>query len=72
MLQKVYIDTSSEKAQALLSFLRTLDFVKEEKNYPENKLTQEHENIVGERRVERMTGKSKTVDWETVRKNSLS
>lgn len=58
------IDGTSDKAKALLEFLRTLEFVTEEK--VEFALTDEHQALLEERRTNRMTGKSKTYSWDEV------
>jgi len=60
-----HIDDSSDQAQALLDFLRTLEFVKEEEN--EFVLTDEHLAILQERRNNRMSGKSQTHSWSEVK-----
>jgi len=66
MTYTFHIDSSSEKAKALLYFLRTLDFVKEEDNN-DFMLTEEHMTILKERRNNRMSGKSKTYSWDEVK-----
>lgn len=53
-----HFDDSSDKAQALLEFLRTLEFVVEEEN--EFALTNEHKAILEERRANHLSGKSKS------------
>lgn len=62
------IDGTSDKAKALLEYLRTLEFVKEELD--EFELTDIHRDILEERRTNRMTGKSQTYSWDEV-KDSL-
>ncbi|MDG1331433.1 MAG: addiction module protein [Crocinitomicaceae bacterium] len=62
------IDGSSDKAKALLEYLRTLEFVKEESS--DYVLTDEHRNILEDRRANRMSGKSQTYSWDET-KNSI-
>lgn len=62
------IDESSDKAVALLEFLRTLDFVKEET--PDFVLTDENKEILRERRANHISGASKSYTLEEVM-NSL-
>jgi tRNA G37 N-methylase TrmD len=58
------IDESSEKALALLQYLRTLEFVKEET--PEFTLSDEHKKILQERRVNYVAGNGKTYSLKEV------
>ncbi len=62
------IDGTSQKAQALLEFLRTLEFVQEETSN-EFGLTERHLAILEERRNNRTSGKSKTYSWEEVKES---
>ncbi|NOQ70684.1 MAG: hypothetical protein GQ574_01710 [Crocinitomix sp.] len=62
------IDTSSKKAKALLEYLRTLEFIKEE-NHDGFVLTDEHTKILEQRRENRMNGTSKTHAWDDVKNN---
>ena len=64
MTYTFHIDDSSEKAKALLEFLRTLDFVKEDSK---QNLTKEHMAIAEQRRANRMSGKSKTYSWNDIK-----
>ncbi len=59
-----HVDDSSDKAQALLQFLRTLEFVKEDKS--DFVLTDEHLAILEERRVNHLSGKSKSYTLDEV------
>lgn len=68
MIRTIQIDDSSRKGKALLEYLLTLDFVKEESD--EFALTKEHKKILEERRSNRMSGKSKTFSWDEA-KDSL-
>ena len=70
MTHTFHIDTSSDKAKALLQYLRTLDFVREENELNDTVLTEKHMAILENRRNNRMSGKSKTYSWDDV-KNSL-
>ncbi|MFT5778062.1 MAG: hypothetical protein ACI837_001010 [Crocinitomicaceae bacterium] len=68
MIRTIKIDDSSNKAQALLEFLLTLDFVNE--NNDDYVLTAEQHKTLQERRENHLSGKSKSHSWEDVR-NSL-
>jgi hypothetical protein len=61
------IDESSDKAIALLEYLRTLEFVKEENT--EFVLTDKHKEILHERRANRMSGKSKSYSWDEIKES---
>ena len=58
------IDGTSDKAKALLEFLRTLEFVTKEK--VEFALTDEHQAALEETKTNLLTGKSKTYSWDEV------
>ena len=60
-------DGTSDKAKALLAFLRTLEFVTEEK--VEFALTDEHQALLEERRTNRMTGKTRADNWDDVKES---
>lgn len=61
-------DSSNPKVTAFLNYIRTLDFVKEDKvENQEFVLTEEHLEILNERRTDRLEGKSKTHSWEEVK-----
>jgi predicted transcriptional regulator len=64
MTHTFHIDGSSEKAQALLEYLRTLEFVDEDNN--EFVLTDAHREILEERRKNHLSGKSKSYTLEEV------
>lgn len=59
-----HVDDSSDKAQALLQFLRTLEFVKEDNG--DFVLTDEHLAILEERRANHLSGKSKSYTLDEV------
>ena len=61
------IDGTSDKAKALLEFLRTLEFVTKEK--VEFALTDEHQALLEERRTNRMTGKTRADNWDDVKES---
>lgn len=65
MVHTFHIDDSNEKAKALLEFLRTLEFVKEDSR--EFVLTEQHLEILEDRRSDRMNRKTKTHSWEDVK-----
>lgn len=65
MVHTFHIDDSNEKAKALLEFLRTLEFVKEDSS--EFVLTEQHLEILEERRSDRMSGKTQTHSWDDVK-----
>jgi hypothetical protein len=61
-------DSSNPKVKAFLEYIRTLDFVKEDKiENQEFVLTEEHLEILNERRKDRLEGKSQTHSWEEVK-----
>ncbi len=64
-MRTVQIDDSTSKGKALIAYLLTLDFVKEEDS--DFVLTDEHRQILNERRENRMTGKSKTYTWNEIK-----
>jgi len=64
----VHIDDSTSKGRALLEFIRTLDFVKVEKD--EFVLSEEHLKILDERREKHLSGESESYSWDDV-KSSL-
>jgi putative addiction module component (TIGR02574 family) len=65
MIRTIHIDDSSSKAKALLEFLRTFDFVKEEES-EEFVLSAEHKKILDRRVENHLSGKSETFSWEEV------
>lgn len=65
MLHTFHIDDSNDKAKALLDFLRTLEFVKEDNK--EFVLTEKHLAILEERRSDRLSGKTQTHSWDDVK-----
>lgn len=67
MVHTFHIDDSNNEAKALMEYLRTLEFVKEDNN--EYVLTEEHLAILEERRNNRMSGKSTTYSWEEVKES---
>ncbi len=67
-MRTIQIDDSTNRGKALLEYLLTLDFVKEDTS--DFVLTERHLEILNERRENRMSGKSKTYSWEEVR-NSI-
>lgn len=58
------IDDSSQDAQALLIYLRSLKFVKEESSG--NELTDEHLAILNERKANYLSGKSETFSIDEI------
>tara|TARA_R110002050_G_scaffold297524_1_gene459104 strand:+ start:423 stop:653 length:231 start_codon:yes stop_codon:yes gene_type:complete len=66
MTHTFHIDGSSQKAKALLEFLRTLEFVKEVEQ-SDVVLTDEQLRIVEERRNNRLNGTSTTQSWQDVK-----
>ncbi|WP_027420364.1 hypothetical protein [Crocinitomix catalasitica] len=68
MTHTFHIDGSSQKAKALLEFLRTLEFVKEVEQ-SDVVLTDEQLRIVEERRKNRLNGTSTTQSWQDVKGN---
>lgn len=64
----VHIDDSSSRGKALLNYILTLDFV--EVDQDDVVLTEEQLKILDERRVNHISGKSKSYSWDEV-KSSL-
>jgi hypothetical protein len=64
----VHIDDSTSKGKALLEYILTLDFVEVDKD--DFVLTEEHIQILDERRKKHLSGESKSYSWDEV-KNSL-
>ncbi len=64
----VRIDDSTSKGKALLEYILTLDFV--EVHNDDFVLTEEHIQILDERRKKHVSGESKSYSWDEV-KNSL-
>ncbi len=67
-MTRIQIDDSNNKGKALLAYLRTLDFVKVEKD--ESLLTAKQLKILDERRKSHLSGESKSSSWDEV-KNAL-
>ncbi len=65
MVHTFTIDESSDKARALLEYLRTLEFVKEEST-EEFALSDEQLEILKERRANHLSGKSKSYSLDEV------
>jgi hypothetical protein len=68
MIHSFQLDDTNPKAKALLEFLRTLDFVK--KPEVETELSDEHLQIVNERRESYLSGESEAFTWEEVKTKS--
>ena len=64
MTHTFHIDGTSEKAKAWLEFLRTLEFVNEDKN--NFVLTDAHLEILNERRQNHLSSKSKSYTLDEV------
>ena len=64
-MRTIHIDDSTSKGKALLEYLLTLDFVRAEKD--DFNLTDEHIEILNERRENHLSGKSKSYTWEEVK-----
>jgi hypothetical protein len=61
-------DTSSPKAKAFLEYIKTLEFIVIDKTEnQEFTLTEEHLQILNDRRTDRLKGDSKTSSWEEVK-----
>jgi hypothetical protein len=61
-------DISNPKAKAFLEYIKTLDFItidSAESQYVN--LSDEHLQILNERRIDRLKGDSKTHSWEEVK-----
>ena len=66
-------DISNPKAKAFLEYIKTLEFVIIDRaESQEFTLTEEHLQILNERRTDRLTGNSKTSSWEEVKEFARS
>jgi hypothetical protein len=65
-------ESSNPKITAFLNYIRTLDFVQEEKIYDTSiyGLTNEHQQIIEQRMAEHLSGESKSYTWEEVKANA--
>ncbi len=71
MVYTLKIDDSNAKANALLIYLKTLDFVDvEEIEHEDFVLTEEHLKIVNETRQNHLSGRSKSYSWEELVHNA--
>ena len=60
-------DLTNPKAKAFLDYIKTLDFITVEKiEIQTYELTDEHLQILHERRGDRLSGKSETSSWDDV------
>jgi hypothetical protein len=61
-------DLTNPKAKAFLDYIKTLDFITVEKaEIQTDELTDEHLQILHERRGDRLTGNSETSSWDEVK-----
>lgn len=61
-------DISNPRAIAFLNYIKTLDFITVDNTESQDfVLTDEHQQILNERRLDRVNGKSKTHSWEEVK-----
>lgn len=67
MTHTFHIDTTSAEAKALVDYLRTLDFISEEKG-SSYKLTEKQIQTVEEARSNYISGKDKGIPWEDLKK----
>jgi hypothetical protein len=67
------IDTSDEKAQAFINFIKTLDFIKidELNNIPFN-LTKAQKNILDKRKKRHLDNESKSFNWMDIKTELIS
>lgn len=66
-------DISNPKAKAFLEYIKTLEFVIIDRaESPEFTLTEEHLQILNQRRADRLEGNSKTSSWEEVQEFARS
>ena len=69
MLITLEIDTNSNKAQAFIDFIKTIDFIeiKEEENPGEYALSKKQINLLKERKQRHIDKKSKSYSWEEIK-----
>ena len=63
------IDTSNNKAQAFINFIKTLDFIKiKEREYPEEyDLTEKQINTLEERKQKHINKESESYSWDEIK-----
>lgn len=62
------IEDTNPFSKSVIEFLQSLDFAKEDKiKTNEFALTEEHLEILNQRRIDRLEGNSKTSSWEEVK-----
>ena len=68
MLITIEIDTSSNKAQAFIDFIKTIDFIKiKDRESPEEyALTKKQINILEERKQRHINKESKSYSWDEI------
>ncbi len=66
MILTLNIDTESNKGKAFLEFIKTLDFVTLEEETGEFTLTEEHIQLLDERKKKHIKKLSKSYSWEEV------
>jgi hypothetical protein len=65
MIHTLHIDDSNPKAKIFLEFIKTLDFINvQSEGFT---LTEEHLQIVNQRRENRIAGNTTTHSWEDVK-----
>ena len=71
MILTLNIDINNNKAKAFLDFIKTLDFIKiKEDNTDDFTLTQEHIDILDERKLKHLKKESESFNWDEI-KNEL-
>ncbi len=72
MVHVFRIEDSNPYAKSIVDFLKTLDFVHEEKidNAGIFGLTDEHQQIIEQRIANHLSGESKSYTWEEVKANA--
>ena len=61
------IDITSNKAQAFIDFIRTLDFIKISDKTNTQTLSEEQIKIISKRRAKHIAGESKSYKWNDIK-----
>ena len=73
MILTLNIDINNNKAKAFLDFIKTLDFIKiKEDNTDDFTLTQEHINILDERKQKHLKKESKSFNWDEIKSELIN
>lgn len=67
---KITLDIEDDKLSAFLNFIKTLDYVTVNKENVDFKLSEEHKNILEDRKESYQKGESKGVSWDEVKSDA--